>query len=223
MHDHRIPTAGTEIRRVARELKIGQTPGFDGTPSKLHQFLQECRLYLQVNKDVYDTNDKKVAYVLSLINGGTALLWKEQLLRKMINDQGEYVFPNITALYQGLENDFKSTDDKEDALEKLAITKQGNRNLADHNAYFMLLISRSGLDPDENNTVLIKYYQRSLDPDILTAIWNNNPRPQTIGQWMLNNCNSQGQSYEDRSQYETSTDLTTIMDISLTEQFSTLP
>jgi hypothetical protein len=103
----------------------------------------------------------------------------------MVNDQGEYVFPTITALYQGLENDFKSTDDKEDALEKLATTKQGHRTLADHNAYFMLLISRSELDPDENNTVLIKYYQRSLDPDILTAVWNNNPRPQTIGQWMF--------------------------------------
>jgi hypothetical protein len=86
--------------------------------------LQECRLYLQVNKDVYDTNDKKVAYVLSLINGGTALLWKEQLLRRMVNNQGEYVFPAITTLYQGLENDFKSTDDKEEALEKLATTKQ---------------------------------------------------------------------------------------------------
>jgi hypothetical protein len=103
----------------------------------------------------------------------------------MINDQGEYTFPGITALYQGLENDFKSTNDKEDALEKLATTKQGNRNLADHNAYFMLLISRSELDPDENNTILIKYYQRSLDSDILTAVWNNNPRPQTIGQWMF--------------------------------------
>jgi hypothetical protein len=82
----------------------------------------------------------------------------------MVNNQGEYVFPTITALYQGLENDFKSTDDKEEALEKLATTKQGNR---------------------KNNTVLIKYYQRSLDPDILTAVWNNNPRPQTIGQWMF--------------------------------------
>jgi hypothetical protein len=112
-------------------------------------------------------------------------LWKEQLLQRMVNNQGEYVFPTITALYQGLENDFKSTDDKEEALEKLATTKQGHRNLADHNAYFMLLISRSELDPDENNTVLIKYYQRSLDPDILTAVWNNNPRPQTIGQWMF--------------------------------------
>jgi hypothetical protein len=142
-------------------------------------------LYLQVNKDVYDTNDKKVAYVLSLINGGTALLWKEQLLRKMINDQGEYVFPNITALYQGLENDFKSIDDKEDALEKLTKAKQGTRSIADHNAYFMLLISRSELDSDENNTVLIKYYQKSLDPDLLTAIWNTNQKPQTIGQWMF--------------------------------------
>jgi hypothetical protein len=58
------------------------------------------------------------------VEGGTALLWKEQLLRRMVNNQGEYVFPAITTLYQGLENDFKSTDDKEEALEKLATTKQ---------------------------------------------------------------------------------------------------
>jgi hypothetical protein len=178
-------TTGTEIRRTARELKLGQTSGFDGTPSKLHQFLQECRLYLQINKDVYDTNDKKVAYVLSLINGGTALLWKEQLLRRLVNDQGDYTFPNINALYQGLEADFKDVDDKEKALEALTTTRQGRREIADHNAHFMLLISRSGLDPDENNTVLVKYYQKSLDPELLTAVWSGSEKPQTIGQWMF--------------------------------------
>jgi hypothetical protein len=49
----------------------------------------------------------------------------------------------------------------------------------------MLLISRSELDPDENNAVLIKYYQKSLNPDLLTAVWNTNQKPQTIGQWMF--------------------------------------
>jgi hypothetical protein len=103
----------------------------------------------------------------------------------MVNDQGEYTFPSITALYQGLENDFKSINDKEDALEKLTKVKQEHRSIADHNAHFMLLISRSELDPDENNTVLIKYYQKSLNPDLLTAVWNTNQKPQTIGQWMF--------------------------------------
>jgi hypothetical protein len=103
----------------------------------------------------------------------------------MINHQGEYTFPTIAALYQGLENDFKSTDDKEDTLRRLTTTRQGHRTLADHNAHFMLLISRSELNPNENNTVLIKYYQKSLDPDIFTAVWNSNEKPQTIGQWMF--------------------------------------
>jgi hypothetical protein len=71
--------AGTDFGRTVRELRIGKTPSFDGTPKKLTQFLHGCAMYLQIT-GVYDTDEKKVVYILSFMDTGTALVWKEQFL-----------------------------------------------------------------------------------------------------------------------------------------------
>jgi hypothetical protein len=46
-----------------RELKFKSPTTFNGQPKNLASFLKECKLYLQMNRSVYDTDEKKVRYI----------------------------------------------------------------------------------------------------------------------------------------------------------------
>ena len=39
------------------------------------KFLQEVNLYLRINQAIYDTNEKKIIFVLSFMSGETASAW----------------------------------------------------------------------------------------------------------------------------------------------------
>jgi hypothetical protein len=63
---------------------------------------------------------------------------------------------------------------KADALHQLTNIKQGSQPIEAHNAKFMLLVSESGLG-EEHGAILTDYYQRSLNTDILKAVWQLRP------------------------------------------------
>ena len=58
-----------------QELKLGQPPSFDGTPEKARGWFNNVQLYLLVNKDIYNDDDRKIAYALSFMKEGSAALW----------------------------------------------------------------------------------------------------------------------------------------------------
>ena len=53
---------------------------FTGKRDELKRFMQNCKIYLQINKKKYDTNLAKIGFVLALMNEGDAATWKEQVL-----------------------------------------------------------------------------------------------------------------------------------------------
>ena len=79
--------------------EINKLTAFDGSWKKVEMFIQECRLYLQVNKKIYTTDEAKVAFFLSFMTEKEALKWKQTFLRSITNDDGEMNFlPSRTLL-----------------------------------------------------------------------------------------------------------------------------
>ena len=56
-----------------KELGLDKLSPFTGERSKIETFIQECRVYLQINKRIYMTDDSKVAFFLSLMKDKEAL------------------------------------------------------------------------------------------------------------------------------------------------------
>lgn len=59
-----------------REIKMSLPKEFDGDRTKTKAFLADVRLYLKLNHSIYDTDDKKIGFILSFMKGGTAGPWK---------------------------------------------------------------------------------------------------------------------------------------------------
>ena len=45
-----------------------------------------CMAHFLVNKDIYQTDEKKIGFILSLLNDGEAGAWKEQFIQEAFNE-----------------------------------------------------------------------------------------------------------------------------------------
>jgi Zinc knuckle len=138
-----------------------------------------------MNRRVYAHSDQKIGYILALMKDKTAAVWRDTFLGKCQNPAtGNYLFPTFANFIKKLETDFKDVDSKADALYQLKSVNQGSNSIEAHNAKFLLLVTESGLDVDDNETVLVDAYQRSLNTDILRDVWKLRPVPTTLDGWM---------------------------------------
>ena len=63
------------------KLKLSPPKSFMRKRGELDEFIQDVCLYININEGIYDTNKKKIRYVLSFMNEGDAKSWKKQFLR----------------------------------------------------------------------------------------------------------------------------------------------
>src|ERR1700678_2243203 len=70
-----------------KELRINPPTHFTGNRDDLDNFIQDCTLYLTLNRTVYKTNEKQIIFMLSYMTEGTARAWKEAFIRDVINTQ----------------------------------------------------------------------------------------------------------------------------------------
>ncbi|PPQ93164.1 hypothetical protein CVT25_002598, partial [Psilocybe cyanescens] len=61
-----------------KEISINKPAVFDGDRTKSKSFLQDCYLYININNNIYNTDKKKIAFILLFCMEGGAKLWKEQ-------------------------------------------------------------------------------------------------------------------------------------------------
>ena len=74
------PGTSTAVSTIAtqqkpQELKLGQPPTFNGNPEKARGWFNNAQLYLLVNIDIYNDDDRKIAFTLSFMREGSATLW----------------------------------------------------------------------------------------------------------------------------------------------------
>jgi hypothetical protein len=67
--------------KKTQELKLNQPKAFGGKRDELTEFVQDVQLYLAVNNDVYNTDKKKITFVLSSMSEGDSKSWKGQFLQ----------------------------------------------------------------------------------------------------------------------------------------------
>ena len=114
---------------------------------------------MQINEKIYNTDSKKIAFVIALLDEGS-LNWKEQFLNNRTDDQGIIHLGNYEHFLYEIREDFKDVDTKADALYKIGNVHQGSKSVEAYNAKFKLLIRQSRLNVCDNNDVLVDYYHR---------------------------------------------------------------
>ena len=60
-----------------KEIRLNNPKTFNGDRNNLNKFIQSCNTYLELNRDIFNLDKRKILFVLSYMTKGTAEAWKE--------------------------------------------------------------------------------------------------------------------------------------------------
>ena len=129
------------------ELKLALLKPFTGNREELNSFLLNVSLYLTINKEIYDTSQKKIGYALSFMTDGDAKLWKDQYLKE--SNKGNYLdLGTWSDFKKSLKESFEPYDASGDAMEKIINLKKGDATIKDHITKYKVLLRKSKIPED---------------------------------------------------------------------------
>ena len=153
------------------ELQISTPEAYDGSFKTLRQWLNAIQLYLLVNEDVYNNNDKKIAFVLSYITKGSALTWAATFRENSVDATGTITLGTYVNFIAKFNEDFKQRDVTRTAITwlttKRIILKKNWTYSPPLNQYvseFQNHIAQANIkDPN----VLIGYFSTRIPPSLM--------------------------------------------------------
>ncbi|PPQ94947.1 hypothetical protein CVT25_003955 [Psilocybe cyanescens] len=169
-----------------RELSLSKPTPFNGERFKSKKFFQECILYMGINKDVYDTEPKWIEFILSYMQEGNAVIWKQQFVQNKLNlDRGDIDLPTYKEFIDKFQKAFKPEEEDIDALDKLNMLRQKNLTTEQLVTKFKLLVGEAGMsnDSDTVNKLLIEAFKKALNPALVQKIIQSEKRPTKIEEW----------------------------------------
>ena len=108
---------------VIKKTELNPPKVFTGKRTDLQRFLQDTFVFLTINKEHYNTDDKKIAFVMSFMTDGDAALWKQEFISKVIRDSvtagNEITFGTYKSFIESLEKSFLPYNAPGDALDAM--------------------------------------------------------------------------------------------------------
>ena len=103
-----------------------------------------------INEKIYNTDMKKIGFILALMNDGDATFWKEQFIEEAITTCNAQNVPFTLGAYLTFKHDlqeaFTPFDAPGDVLEKMKNLRMKNDDLIDdHVTKFKMLVTSSRL------------------------------------------------------------------------------
>src|SRR5260370_32211979 len=72
---------------TSKDLKLGNIKHFSSKPEDLEDLLNSIKLVVSIKSDIYNNDQKKIAYTLTLMQDGDAGLWRKQYLAEVLIDR----------------------------------------------------------------------------------------------------------------------------------------
>lgn len=139
-------------------------------------FVLDCKMYLQANDRIYDTDWKKILYVLSYMKGGTAGPWKKSWYGENSDHPGTF-----TTFMTTIEEAFSTPDEAGDARQTLkTLRMSGNMTADDYIAEFKSAASESKITESK---ALVEYFMEGIPPSLMQKILTMDNPPTTIKGW----------------------------------------
>ena len=136
--------SGTTASRETKKMKA-PTP-FSSKREDLRKFLQEIKIYLLANGDVYPSNMDKVLFVLSYMSEGDANSWKEEFFetaeQTASQNGGTLDLGTYDNLITKITADFSPYDAPKDAIYEMKEMRMGsNTSIEEHVSKFKMLVT----------------------------------------------------------------------------------
>jgi Domain of unknown function (DUF4939) len=169
-----------------KELNLNKPEAFDGNRNNFKDFLQNVEVYMDVNHKTYNSDLRKIAFVLSFMTTRAASTWKAQFIDKA------YAKPTPTnpndrlGTYGQFRKDltkvFSMFDSVGDALDELrSLRKKKTESIDEHIAKFKMLATESRTDM--TNPLTIELFKETLPWGLTLQLIKLETPLKTIADW----------------------------------------
>jgi len=151
--------AGIAERKVEAEvgnIKVAKPQLFDGMSSRVAGFVTECKLYIR-NKLAGATVEVQVQWVLSYVQGGSADMWKENVMEEL--EMGEIEYETVEEFLSSLKKEFGGGEEELVKTAELRKLEQGGRTMEEFVQEFKRAAKGSGYE----GRPLVEEFKRGIN------------------------------------------------------------
>ena len=105
---------------TTKEIWINNPRMFNRVRNDLNKFIQSCTAYLDLNAEIYNSDKRKILFILSYMTKGMAEAWKEVFM-----DKKNGTYRSFSDFLEALKKAFSAADAEGEAQAQLWHLKQG--------------------------------------------------------------------------------------------------
>jgi len=166
-------TAGSNI---GSHMEVAKPAIFNGEAGKVGGFITVCRLYLRM-KMRENTVEKQVQWVLSYVQGGSADVWKENVMEEI--EAGEVEYESAEEFLTSLKKEFGGGEEESMKAAELRKLEQGGRTMEEFVQEFKRAARGSGYE----GRPLVEEFKQGMNGGIRRKLMEAENPPTSIENW----------------------------------------
>ena len=166
------------LREVGRGggAKIAKPQIFDGTKSKVAGFISACKLYIRIRlrKELVEG---QIQWILSYIQGGTADMWKKNVMEEL--EAGELEYEMAEEFLTSLKKEFSGGEEESVKAAELRKLEQGKKTMEK----FVQEFKRAARGSRYKGRLLVEEFKRGMNRVIRRKLMEAENQLSFIEQW----------------------------------------
>ena len=169
-------TGGEERRTMGPKVEVATPAIFNGEAGRVGGFVTACRLYLRM-KMREATVEEQVFWVLSHVQGGSADVWKENVLEEL--ESGKMEYETAEEFLTTLKKEFGGGEEESVKAAELRKMEQGGKTMEE----FIQEFKRAARGSGYKRRPLVEEFKRGMNRGIRRKLMEAENPPTSIEQW----------------------------------------
>ena len=167
---------GTTGANTGPHIEVAKPAIFNGEAGKVEGFVMACKLYLRM-KMREATVEVQVFWVLSHVQGGSANIWKENVMEEL--EAGEMKYKTAEEFLTVLKKEFGGEEEEAVKVAELRKLEQGGRTMEE----FVQEFKRAARGSEYEGQLLIEDFKRGINGEIRRKLMESENPPTSMELW----------------------------------------